>query len=149
MSARRGRLPGASVTRRRSAPYARHDSDQPAEQAEHDALEEQLAGDPPRARAQRGANRELLLARFGSDEEQVGDVRARDEKHHADRSHQHPEHGAHVADEVVFQRADVRREARLLEQLQAGAWKRREAGEGDRESDVRHRRWPERSSRPA
>ncbi len=109
--------------------------DDAAEHAEGDAFEQQLAGDPPGSGAQRGANRQLLLPRFGPDEEQVGDVGAGNEEHQPNRAHQHPQDGAHVADEVVLERADARRDARLLEHLDAAARERREAGE-------RHRHQP-------
>ena len=117
MSWSRGRLPGASATSSRSAPNASPRPTTPPTSAERHALHQQLAGDPSRAGAERRAHRELLLPRLGADQQQVGDVRARDEQHHADRAHQHPQHALDVADEVVLQRPDVRRDARLLEHL--------------------------------
>jgi len=109
------------------------ETDKPAKQAENHALDQQFSSDPPRAGAERGTNRQLLLPGLGSDEEQIRHVRARDEEHHTDGAGQHPQHCPHVADEIVFQRADVRSEARLLEHLDVAAWKRREAREGDRD----------------
>jgi hypothetical protein len=46
----------------------------PADERESHALGEQFVRDPPPAGAERRAHRELLLAAFGADEQQVRDV---------------------------------------------------------------------------
>ena len=61
MSSRRGRLPGASATSSRKPPYARPRPTTPPAAPSDEALDQQLARDPPPARAERGANRQLLL----------------------------------------------------------------------------------------
>ena len=43
---------------------------------------------------------ELLLPRLGAHQEEVGDVRARDEQDDADRAEEHPQHAPDVADDV-------------------------------------------------
>ena len=77
--------------------------DDAAQDAERDAFEQQLTGNPSRAGAERGTNRQFLLPRLGSHEEQVRDVRARDEEDQPDRPHQDPQHRSHVADEIVLE----------------------------------------------
>ena len=132
MSSIRGRLPGASATSSRSAPNARPMPDDAAEQAEDDAFEQQLAREPPGARAKRRANRQLLLPRVGPHEQQVGHVGARDEQDHADGRHQHPQRLLDVADQLVLHRSDHRRDARLFEDLHVAAGKWREPAQRDR-----------------
>jgi hypothetical protein len=56
----------------------------------------------PRLRRAR-PHRELLLPPFRADQQQVRDVRARDQQHHADRPHQQPQRRSDVADHVRFQ----------------------------------------------
>ena len=62
---------------------------------EQEALGEQLATEAAASRAERGAQRELALARDTAREKQVGDVRARDEK---DEDHARAEHHQHRTD---------------------------------------------------
>ncbi len=81
-----------------------------AKQAEKNTFHQKLAGDLGRTSAQSSANGKLLLAPFGADQKQVGYVGARDEQHHADTCHQHPQHFAQVAHYVLFQRPQIGRE---------------------------------------
>ena len=60
-----------------------------AQQRQHDALDQQLADEPPAAGAQAEADGDLLLPRGGAGHQQVGDVRAGDQQHQADHAHQH------------------------------------------------------------
>ena len=55
-----------------------------AEEADDEALEEELAGDAAAAGAEGGADRELLLPPLGAHEEEVRDVGAGDEQDEAD-----------------------------------------------------------------
>ena len=63
-----------------------------ADQRQQHALDEQLADDAPARRAERHADADLARAVRGAREQQVGDVRARDQQHERDRAHQRPEH---------------------------------------------------------
>ena len=54
------------------------------------------------------AERQLALPSLGPDEEEVRDVRARDQEDEADRAEQDPERAAHVADDRLVQRHDDR-----------------------------------------
>ena len=73
------------------------------------------------AGAERRANRDLALARFGARDEEIRDVRARDQQDKSHRHHQCQERGSKVADELDVERADfdtaffVRGRIRLLE----------------------------------
>ena len=58
------------------------------------------------ARPQRRANRKFPLTRFGTREQQVREVRARDEQHERDGALQHPDGLLHLAHHVVLQRID-------------------------------------------
>ena len=59
-----------------------------ADGGEHDALDEQLPDDPHTRRAERHANADFPRTVRRSGEQQVGDVRARDEQHEAHCAHQ-------------------------------------------------------------
>ena len=67
--------------------------------------------DASAAGAEHDADRELLLARLGPREQQVRDVRARDEQHRADRQQQHEQRRPDVAEH--FDGAGDQREAEL------------------------------------
>jgi hypothetical protein len=56
---------------------------------QHEALDQPLPHDRVAAGAEREANRHLLLARGAARQQQVGDVRARDQQHQTDHAHQH------------------------------------------------------------
>ena len=100
--------------------------DDAADERERQALRQELPGDPARARAERGVDRQLLLPRLGAHQEQVGDVRAGDQQDEPDRAEQHPQHPADVADDVDRQRPDVRPELHVLEHLPREARRHRE-----------------------
>ena len=57
-----------------------------------------------RQQAQREAGGlELQALAVRADEEEIGDIGARHQQHHADRTHQHPERSSDVADDILFQ----------------------------------------------
>ena len=103
-----------------------------AKQTEHEALDQQLARDLRASGAQRRPDGQLLLARLGPNQQQVGDVGAGDQHHDADHSHQHPQHGLHVADDIGLERVNARHDPCLLEGLDAQAGEWRKARERDR-----------------
>ena len=61
-----------------------------AAETEHDAFHQQLARDVAPSRSESRADREFMLAAFDPNQQQVGDVGARDQEHDSDGSHQHP-----------------------------------------------------------
>ena len=82
-----------------------------AEQRQPDALGQQLAHDPKPARAHRGAHGHLALTRERSRQQQVRDIRARDQQHDPDRRQQHCQRRAHVAHHLLEQRHDRERQS--------------------------------------
>ncbi len=80
------------------------DAGRRAGEREQRPLGHELGEQAAAARAERGADRELLLPRLRAREQQVGEVGARDEQHEPDGALQDPERGRHVADDVVLER---------------------------------------------
>ena len=72
---------------------------------EHEAFGQQLADDPPSARAERGAHGELARAARAAGQQEVGDVGARDEQHAGDGAQPGEQAQPHILD----QRVGVRR----------------------------------------
>lgn len=62
-----------------------------ADEREQDAFGEQLAHDARAARAERHADRDLALARGAARDQQIGDVRARNEEDQGDGRHEQPQ----------------------------------------------------------
>src|SRR5580692_4542948 len=96
--------------------------------AEHDAFEQKVANDAPTAGAKRGADGKLLMAAFSADKKKIGDIRAGDQEHDADRSHQDPEQLADVSNDILTEGTNLGANAGLVKQLYAEAWRRRKAG---------------------
>ena len=69
--------------------------------------------------AERGAHGELLPPRVGPHEHEIRDVGARDEKHGADRAHEHPQRARHAADQVVLQRPNDRGDSPVRDRSRA------------------------------
>ena len=67
------------------------ESQQSAESSQEQALDQELADESATARAQSGADRELLNTAGRAHEHEVGDVHARDEEHEPDRNREHLE----------------------------------------------------------
>ena len=77
-----GRTSICSATRAAAAPSA----------GEDDAFDEQLLHDAPAAGAHRQSDRDLALPRRGARQQQAGEVRARDQQHHAGDRGQDQQH---------------------------------------------------------
>jgi hypothetical protein len=80
-----------------------------ADDTEQHAFDQQLPDDAPARGAHRNADRDLARPRGRSREEEVCDVRARDEQHEADRAHHREKHGANrPAVEALVERLEIR-----------------------------------------
>ena len=100
-------------------------SENRATERQQDALEQEAARDAHPARADRRANRQLLMTPFRSDEHQVRHIRARNQQHDGDRPHQNPQQLAHVAHGVLLESVDLRRKFGVPENLRTGPRRRR------------------------
>ncbi len=98
-----------------------------AQHRDQQRLGHQLPGHAARFGAEREANRQFLLAGLGAHQEQVGDVRTRDQQHQSDGAEQNPQHGADVADDIDFERPHQRCEPRIVEHLLGKAGRQLEA----------------------
>jgi len=83
---------------------------QPADQAQRQAFDHEPTCQSSRAGAERRADRELRSACFRPDEQQIRDVRTRDQQQDADAPEQHPQELAHVTDDVFLDGAHGRPE---------------------------------------
>src|SRR6266571_7938777 len=104
-----------------------------AEQSEKDAFEQKIGSDARAAGTQRATDGELLTAAFDADEQQIGDIGAGDQKDHADRTHEDPEHTAYVTDNIVLEGTNVGADVRIFEELDAEAGRRRKRTHNDGE----------------
>ena len=94
--------------------HAGQAEEEPADRAqarEHEALGQHLADEPALPRAERGADRQLAIAAGGAHQQQVGDVRARDEQHQQDEDLEEVERRPEIADELIADRHGVAAEA--------------------------------------
>jgi hypothetical protein len=98
-----------------AAPRQRQTDDGPGNR-EQQALGQEIARDAEAAGAKGPADGDLAAARFRSHQEEVGDVRARDEQHEADRREQDPERAFHPTDDGVFQRPRGRTQLQVLQE---------------------------------
>ena len=87
----------------RHRPDREQQSNQAAADGKDDALDQQLRGNPGAARADRGANRDLLLPADRARQQQVGHVGARDQQDEADRGDEHEQRLPHVLHREVVQ----------------------------------------------
>ena len=83
----------------------------PADERDRRAFEEQLPDDAGAIGAERRPDRDFPPAARGARQQQIRDIRTGDEKHQADRSEQHQDRLARVADDLIEQRHDADREA--------------------------------------
>ena len=96
---------GRGRAQRVDRPAGQEDAEQAARGGNHEALRQELRGQPAASRAQRRANRDLPLAGSGADEHEVGDVRAGDQHHERDHGQQDEERAPQVgADDRVVDR---------------------------------------------
>ena len=85
------------------------DAERNAGQAEDDTFGEQLPDDASATRADCHAHGKLATSSGSSSQQQIGDIRARNEQDECDASHHQVEHERHVVrDEGLTERADVR-----------------------------------------
>ena len=120
ISCRRGRLRRTDRNENLESTICEHQAEHTACYADYEALSEQLSRDSCGDGAERGAHRELLAPRVRPHEHEIRDVCARDEKHAADRTHEHPQGGRDAADQVVLQRADDRGDSHACESFASG-----------------------------
>jgi len=85
-----------------------------AERRHQQALGEHLPDQPAARRADRRPDRELAAARRGAHDQEIGDVRARNQQHERDGAHHRQDRRPHVADDVVEHRDRVEVETRGL-----------------------------------
>ena len=81
---------------------ASEQAQRPAGERQQHALGHELAEEPAAARAERGPHRELPMPRFRARQQQVGEVRARNQQHESDGRLQHPDRAARAADDLVL-----------------------------------------------
>ena len=93
----RGRLVGASASKRIETPARQNHTGHAAANGEDHALGEKLADEPGAAGAERGADGNFAVARGGAGEEKIREVRAGDEQDAADGAEQCVKHRLHIA----------------------------------------------------
>ena len=89
----------------------RRQADEAGREGQHQALREDRRSEPGGVRAERGADGQLVAACLRAQQQQVGDVRARDEDDEADRAEQDEDGRPHVPDHDLGERARHDREA--------------------------------------
>ena len=82
------------------------------------ALGHELPEQPPPPRAKRGAERELPVAPFGSGQQQVRQIRARDQQDEADGSLEHPDRAIRAAQHLLLQRLHLKEMARPRQRME-------------------------------
>ena len=105
MTSRRARQAGRIDANERL--HARAREQQPEHAADHreqHAFGHELAQQPAAAGAERRAHGKLAMTRLRAREQQVGEVRARDQQHEPDRRLQHPDGAAGAADDFLLHR---------------------------------------------
>jgi hypothetical protein len=79
------------------------DTEQTAESREQDRVDQQLPRDASLARAEGGADGQLVLARDRTRQHQIRRIRAGDEQQKHDRAEEHEQRTAHVAGQTLAQ----------------------------------------------
>src|SRR5579859_1319127 len=102
-----------------------------AKQAENETFQKQFTGDAVGAGAESGADGKFLAAAFDANEKEVGDIGAGDEQNHADGGHENPESAADIADDVLFEGAEIRDEMSIFKNFCAEAGRGGERGSND------------------
>ena len=85
---------------RLGAPRRQQQADEPRHDREHDALGDELRDDAAAAGAERAADGDLALARRRPREQEVRDIRGRNQQQESDRAEQHVQDLADVADDA-------------------------------------------------
>ena len=85
-------MPSNAIAKRRIPPIERAEPQNPADQGEQDTLDEQLLDDAAASRAERYAHRDFTRALRRPGQQQIGDVRAGDQKHERDGAHEREQH---------------------------------------------------------
>ena len=88
-----------------------HQPGRRAEHRQHAAFGDQLSEQAAAPCAERRAHGDFAPARFGSRDQQVGDVGAGDEQDEGDRRHQREQRGTQVAEQLDVERAHLDRRA--------------------------------------
>src|SRR5271170_6050483 len=120
-------------------------SQQTPQQSQYHALKHQFYRNPSPPRAQRRAYRQLLPPPIHAHHQQIRHIRASNQQHHRDGSHQHPQHLANISHHILLQRPQVRRDPRLLKQRHAKSIRRRKTAVRNRQhprhvrAGLRHR----------
>ncbi len=104
-----GRHAGRDQLQQRDDQRARgQEAERAAGERQHDAFGQKLPEEPAATGAEGHPHRELARARRGADEQQIRDVRARDEQHRADRTDEHDERRPDGPRQILLQRHDAR-----------------------------------------
>ena len=93
----------AQMRQQRQRDCREDEADHSAGEREHQAFDEELRDDAAALGAEREADADFLAPAREAREQQIGDVRARDQQHARDRGEQHAVGLALVADEIVLQ----------------------------------------------
>ena len=105
---------GVRGEHRAQAGEAQRRAERAADDGEQHALGQELPQQAPTARAERRADREFPLPRFGAREDQVRQVGAGDEQHESHRALQHPQRRADPAHHVGLQRRHLQHVALVV-----------------------------------
>ena len=81
---------------------------------QHECFREHLPDEPCAAAAERRAHREFALAARRAHENEIRDVRARNQQHEHDRAHQREHDRPHIRDEIFVHRLRAEIDARGL-----------------------------------
>ena len=92
---------------RGNAPLRQEDAGAAGDRCEEHALDEQLTDNPAASGAERGANRHLAATGNAAGQQQIGNVRARDQQDAGNRREQDGQRGAMLADDSLLQRRDA------------------------------------------
>ena len=98
-------------------PFPEEEAEETADGGKEHRLGQELAAEPPEARAEGLAGRHLSRAATGAHEHQVGDVEAPDEEHEKHATPEQEQHRLHVLDDVLLEWHDGRVEAGILQDL--------------------------------
>ena len=87
-------------------PQVERQAEDDGKPGEKDAFSQKLLHQPPSAAAERRTHCQLALARSRTDQQQIGDVGARNQQNEGHRAHQRHDHRTHVVHEIFVHRLD-------------------------------------------